>query len=174
MERIRRRLGGQLFALESEFYDVGRQGTFQDLRDLRGIAALDARVGHLEALAKLLHGRTGELLVGRQDFPWRHPGEFGRKLGEGVDFGGAKLAGRDIQIGKAPARAPRLGHHRRQVAGALGIEDLVIDHHAGGDNLHDVPFDQAFGGLGILDLLADDYFEALLGEPSSQDPQPSD
>ena len=109
-----------------------------------------------------LEGFLGAL--GIEDLLGRRPEDLVRQdpdLGPAA-LEGPDLAGREVEQGQAPALV--LERQRQDVRALLGVLGVDLDGRARRQDLDDLPLDDPFGRLGVLDLLADGHLEALAEE----------
>ncbi len=94
-----------------------------------------------------------------QDFLGRQFFQFVGQLRGGMlalNFGDFEHARRHVQGGQAHPRAPKMNGD--EVMGALGVQQGIVEHRAGGDDPDDVAFHQPLGLPGIFHLLANGDF----------------
>ncbi len=142
-----------------------------------GLEAAAVEREQMEVIAQAARG-----VIGRED-PGVHIGfEAGKGIGRsfrnerfacvqsfkrranlgGVDLGGAKLAGGDIDV--RDARSPIRRHHGRQVVILVRAQHLRVHRGAGRDDAGDLAPDKLGGGAGNFHLIADGDAVALLDQ----------
>ena len=102
------------------------------------------------------------MLGAHQDFARAQRFERAGEVG-GVDFGGAKFAGRNVDMREAGARRPVA--ERCQVVVLVRAQQMRVGSGAGGDNAGDLAAHQFFTWAGVLHLIADGHAVAFVDEP---------
>ena len=75
-------------------------------------------------------------------------------------LGRKKLTGRNIRISQTVTVT--LGENRRQIAGRIFLQQVIVDHRAGRDNPGHRTLYDTFGQLGVLHLVTNGHLKALL------------
>lgn len=97
-----------------------------------------------------------------QQFAGGHPQDFVDN-GRGITaFGQPEGSGGDIQTGQ-PHIFLMPGNGQNEVVG-LCIEEFILHDHSRGDHADHFPFNQAFGGFGILHLITDGHLEPVFDQ----------